>query len=434
MDSPITKIISSRKSMTVQKLYDQWKSGGIKARPDFQRGFIWDKKKASRIIESMMLGVPIPPIYLAENEDDKLIVIDGQQRLLSAFSYIDNLFPPHNGMYPSHEFPLSNLKILSDLNRISFFELSSQNQDLVRNYEMSLVIIGKDSDYDARFEIFERLNTGSVKLNEQEIRNCIFRGSYNKFLKKLAADNEFQNILSYPQYAKRMNDVELVLRFCAFNRNDYHKFKQPAKQFLNNEMREHLNISQEEQDIIEKMFRKSVSLTKSVFGSKAFRRFTFDKSGSPHGHFEQKIFNKGLFDIIMYGFSLYEKQQVMPNADDIRQKLIELMSNDEEFIDAIAGAGTESKEKIQIKFDKWISALKEIINTPPEKRLFPFSLKKQLFDLNPTCAMPGCEQQILTIDDAELDHIEQYHNGGKTVPANARLVHRYCNKARGRFN
>ena len=133
-------------------------------------------------------------------------------------------------------------------------------------------------------------------------------------------------------------------------------------------------------------------------------------------------------------FKLYEKSQIMPNADKIREELLYLMTEDMDFINAIAGAGTESKDNMTIKFERWIGGLGIIMkNTQVEPRSFSFEIKKDLYDKNPICAIPECGQQIMTIHDAEVDHIEHYWRGGKTIPENARLVHRYCNRKRGGF-
>ena len=137
-----------------------------------------------------------------------------------------------------------------------------------------------------------------------------------------------------------------------------------------------------------------------------------------------------LFDIIMWGFANYEKNQIIPKADTIREELIYLMTHDQDFIDSIM-IQTSGTEQVQKRFEIWKNSLKEVVGYigKKEPRIFSFSLKKELFELDSTCKI--CEQAILNIDDAEVDHIEHYWRGGKTIPENARLVHRYCNRQRG---
>ena len=131
----------------------------------------------------------------------------------------------------------------------------------------------------------------------------------------------------------------------------------------------------------------------------------------------------------MFGFTRYEENQIIPNSDMIREELLWHMTHDEKFINSISGSGTDNREKTTTRFQKWISTLEEIIGVHvPEPRTFSLHYKKQLYETNSICAI--CGQKIHLFDDAEVDHIEQYWRGGKTIPSNARLTHRYCNRAR----
>lgn len=130
----------------------------------------------------------------------------------------------------------------------------------------------------------------------------------------------------------------------------------------------------------------------------------------------------------MYSFAKEDKNRVFQNLDAIREAFIYLMTSDQEFIDSIE-LSTSSVQAVTKRFDKWRIALQDIIGIQhKEPRCFSYSLKKEIYASNPTCQI--CGQQIQLVDDAALDHIEQYWRGGKTVPDNARLTHRYCNWAR----
>jgi uncharacterized protein with ParB-like and HNH nuclease domain len=140
-------------------------------------------------MESALLDIPLPVIYLSEEKDGKEYVIDGQQRLTSFFSFID-------GMIPSgKEFKLTGLKVFKECNGKYFKDLEEAHQDRLRYYKLRTVTFAKDSDPNLKFEIFERLNTGSVSLNDQELRNCIYRGPYNRLLKELAEDPDFRYLM-----------------------------------------------------------------------------------------------------------------------------------------------------------------------------------------------------------------------------------------------
>ena len=151
---------------------------------------------------------------------------------------------------------------------------------------------------------------------------------------------------------------------------------------------------------------------------------------SHDGWWEKTTFNASLYDIMMGTFAKENKHTVFQHLDSIREALIDLMTSDQEFIDSIE-LSTSSLQAVTKRFDKWRMALQAIIGIGRrEPRCFSRQLKDELFEANPTCAI--CNNQISHVDDAAIDHIEQYWQGGKTIPENARLTHRYCNWARPR--
>jgi len=158
-------MLFSTSTRRVRDLNSDYTNQELDPRPSFQRGYVWDLAKASRLIESVLLNVPLPLIYTAEEADNtKEVVIDGQQRLLTLFGYIKGEFP-RNG----RPFRLKHLKILSDLNGKLFNELDDPYRTKILRYDMTIIKIGSSSDPNVKFEIFERLNSGSVSLNPQEL-------------------------------------------------------------------------------------------------------------------------------------------------------------------------------------------------------------------------------------------------------------------------
>ncbi len=413
------RVYADKSDRSIYELFRKFQRGDLILDPEFQRRYVWDNKKASLLIESILLEVPIPVIYLAEEEDGKFTVIDGQQRLRSFFRFLNN------------EFKLRGLSVLSELNGKYFKDLDKEKQRKIEDATLRVIEIRKESHSDVKFEIFERLNVGAVKLNDQELRNCIYRGKYNDLIKELAEDRDFLFLLGLKEPHKRMYDRELVLHFLAFYNQTYLKYKPPMKQFLNREMENNRNISEEKIKELRRAFKETVSMVKSVFGDKAFRRFIPGDEKDPNGRWEIRKINIGLFEIIMFGFSRYTKNQIIPLSDVIREELLHMMTSDKEFVESISGSGTTSIAKVTTRFKKWLDALERIVGTPKtEPRTFSWELKKQLYEQNPTCAI--CGNRIMLIDDATIDHVEHYWRGGKTIPSNARLVHRYCNLKRGR--
>jgi hypothetical protein len=418
------RISSSSGDLEIESLHNKEKRGKLILQPDFQRQYVWDSSKASKLIESALLAIPLPIIYLSEEKDGKEYVIDGQQRLTSFFSFIDGNFPDDK------PFKLTGLRVFSELNGLKFSELKEEFQDRVRYYQIRTITFQKESSEDLKFEIFERLNTGSVQLNDQELRNCLYRGKFNLALKEMSKDPDFMYICGLKTEDKRMRDKELVLRFCAFYHKTYLNYRAPIRNFLNLEAQEQRNISDRDLLELKAAFKNSCMIIKSIFDVHAFKRFYKGKVAEPNGFWEPKKFNASLYDILMYSFAKEDKNKVYQNLDSIKEALINLMTEDQSFIDAIE-LSTSSVQAITIRFDKWRAALQAVLGVQQkEPRCFSYQLKSEMMNTNSTCAI--CNQRIASIDDSAIDHVKQYWMGGRTIPENARLTHRFCNWARAR--
>jgi|GEM_PF-302865 len=409
----------------VDSLHKRYLKGRLNVQPGFQRQFVWDKVKSSRLIESALLDIPIPIIYLSEEKDGKDNVIDGQQRLTAFFSFIDGKFPDNS------DFKLSGLNVFTELNGKKFNELSEDIQDKIMTYKIRVIKFKKESDNDLQFEIFARLNTGAVPLNDQELRNCVYRGRFNELLKELSQEQDYKYLLGISKPEKRMRDVELVLRFASFYFNSYLNYNAPIKRFLNTTMETYQHISTDHEIKLRNAFKNAISIIRNLLGTNAFKRYYKGNDRNRNGKWETQKFNVSLFDILMYTFSIEDKNSVFQNLDRIREALLDLMTSDQDFIDSIE-LSTSSKKMVTIRFDKWRLTLQSILGIgTKEPRCFSYTIKQQLFDNDSSCAI--CGNRILSIDDAAIDHIEQYWTGGKTIPENARLAHRFCNNSRSRI-
>jgi hypothetical protein len=411
------RLVSEPRDLSIRELFNQEQDGDLLLQPDFQRYYVFDDAKAGRLIESVLMGVPLPLVYLSEEPSAKLSVIDGQQRLTSFFRFLQN------------ELRLSRLTILTEYNGKYFRDLPDDMQRAFRNGTIRCIVIKRESHPDIKFEIFERLNTGSVRLNDQELRNCVYRGSFNRLLAELAQELEWLGLLRRTEPDNRMVDREMILRFLALYL-DWNQYRAPMKQFLNNSMRKHQNMPASEISRLRDVFRKSVLCVRSVFGSKAFIRYEPGRVGQPHGSWggETRL-NMALFDTVMLGFSRYDQRDLVPQGDAILEALVDLMATNQSFIDAIT-LGTSQANRLQTRVDIWNNRLREVLGNPQsEPRLFSLAFRKTLYEDDPTCSI--CRQQIRTLDDAAVDHTVPYSLGGPTSPANGRLTHRYCNAARG---
>lgn len=195
--------------------------------PPFQRSYVWDQVQASKLIESFLLGLPVPGVFLyKERETNKLQVIDGQQRILSAVRYFRNEFED-KAFRLKNVHPKWNGKKYEELDEADRFQL---DDSVLR----ATVIQQLDPDDDSSvFHIFERLNTGGINLNPMEIRKCVYNGSQFSFLEELNQIDEWRKIIGQPKLDKRYRDVELVLRVVALSRS-WEVYKKPMKGFLNN--------------------------------------------------------------------------------------------------------------------------------------------------------------------------------------------------------
>ena len=410
------RIFTEKLDPPVSALHTSWQAGDLMLDPIFQRRKVWDDGRSSRLIESVILEVPLPLFYFAESRDGTKEVIDGQQRLNALFRFLNN------------DYGLAGLKSLPDLMGKRFKDLEKPVQRTIRECAVRTIIFKKESDETLRFEIFERLNTGAVPLNDQEIRNCVYRGPYNELLKRLSGNPDYMWLMGFSRPEKRFKDVEYVLRFAAFHHATYLRYRPSMAKFLTGDMVEHQQISAANATELEVAFKTATSLVRSLLGEHAFKRFYRGDVKSPGGRWEPKKFNASLYDILMGQFATVDKNLVMANLDSIREALVSLMTEDQDFIDSIE-LSTSSTRAVKMRFDKWRLTLESILaNRVRQARCFSRELKQEMYQKSATCGL--CGQHIADLDDAALDHMKMYWLGGQTVPENARLAHRFCNWAR----
>lgn len=299
------KVVIQPYDYAVRTLVDMIIEGDLILEPDYQRKYQWDDVKASRFIESIALNIPVPVVYLAEEKDGTFSVIDGQQRLTSLFRFIkateiENLFPD-SGLTP---LKLSGLKIISEINGKEYLQLDRVLRSNIAKRAIRCIVVLNESDEALKFEVFERLNTGSASLSDQEVRNCVYRGSYNELLKDLARYKKFEDLISLPeQYAKSMKAVELVLRFMAYreltNTSDY---SDNYSEYLNLHMEDNREISNSRAEHIKSIFYGTVDLIYNELGpGTAFRKPK--NQGDPRDGFFQNRINGSIYESQMVAFS-----------------------------------------------------------------------------------------------------------------------------------
>src|SRR3989344_8302099 len=238
--------------------------------PPFQRRYVWPVKKASRLIESFLLGLPVPQIFLFRREKSQdLLVVDGQQRLKTIFFYIQT-----EKFEDGAEFYLQGVR--QEWEGKKYSQLTEADKRRLKNSILRTTIFEQtipDSD-SSMFEIFERLNTGGIPLSQQEIRNCMYYGEIVNFLKILNEDQNWRNLLRKNSPDRRLKDIELILRFFSlFEKEDY---KKPMKDFISNFMKKHQDINDSKKKEFKEIFTKVITKIYADIGTSAFR----SKSGS----------------------------------------------------------------------------------------------------------------------------------------------------------
>lgn len=319
------------------------------------------------------------------------------------------------------------MNVLTDLNRKSWGDLTDVQREKILGTPIRAIVIKKESSDDIKFEIFERLNTGSTPLNEDEIRNTIYRGSYMNLLKELEENEKFNKMINKPNFKNRMIYRGMILRFFAFKERTYLNYKPSMKTFCNKHIKEFRNMTPEKVAEYRELFKETVDKVYTIFGENAFRRLTKVEGKNDYEWSKTRI-NLALYDIQMFEFTRYEKEVLIRHQDEIRDRMFDLMVNDPDFISSIEKE-TSNTQTVNYRFTKWGTILadimkQEINSTNP--RCFPDSIKTKLFNEDPTCKL--CGQRIINYDDAHVDHIKPYANGGLTIIENAQLAHRYCNQ------
>jgi hypothetical protein len=410
------KIYCDKGDPEIASLHEKWRSKKLDLQPPFQRKYIWDEKKASRLIESVLLRVPLPLFYIAEAGDGKEQVIDGQQRLTSFFSFIDGTFPS------GKPFRLSGCTIYAHLNGLSFAELSSDLQDAIRYYNVRTITVLRESHPDLKFEIFERINTGSAPLTETEVRNCVYRGPYLDLVHEFSNDPSFIHISRLLSDDMEMRRMEMILRFCAFQHTSYHDYRPPLRQFINHDLMVHQMISEVEADRLRSAFTCAIENISAVFGDHGFTRFIGGKKSDPAGRWD--VYPSILIsDIWMYIFSSLSTSEVRTHRDAIYESLVDLMATDYEFIGSIQ-FDTASHARVVRRFELVQSRIADIL-AQEENMCFSGADKAALFKENSQCIF--CEKEIAHVDDAAIAGIDKYWLSRTEIPTIS-FAHRFCNR------
>lgn len=415
VDGDDQPVISQPYDWTISSLRDKYEKGQIDLHPVYQREYVWGLKPElpSRLIESLLLEIPIPPIYFGKIPGKRLEIIDGQQRLTSLIRFVRN------------DFALQRLQRMCALNGKRFRDMSEEHQAMVLDATIRTIVIDAGNNHNLRYEVFERLNRGSMQLNEQELRNCVYRRPFCDLLAELEIDPIWRKVKGSDKPEPRFLEREMILRFFAFaNRIDFYAGN--LKRFLNDYIATYAPKDPMQIKAQAALFRQSMQNIYTVFGPNAGRLYSTGTEDRPtvEGKWDTR-FSISAFDIQASALLGYTPAKVQMAAEQIREAYIFYLLTNPQVRLAISRQ-TAGKAATKLRWIVFKAEVQNILNPiVAEPRFFSFAVRRQLYDASSVCAI--CKNQIHSFDDSTVDHIHPYSKGGKTVLTNAQLAHRSCN-------
>lgn len=339
------------RSMTIDLLLSRIRSKAIDLEPDFQRRRgIWTERQQSRLIESLLLRIPLPTLYAAEDEEEDWAIVDGIQRLTTITRFIE---PEAIGETPLR---LTGMEYLGDaFNGKLFDDLPARLRRRLRETELVVHVIRHGTPQEVKFNIFARINTGGMPLSAQELRHALIPGNARHFLGRLAGLEAFKEATTYSIRDERMADREMVLRFLAFSMTRPEDFRAyDFDRFLGDAMREINRLDDTDLKRLQDDFIRAMDSAREIFGQDAFRkRYRETDARFP--------INKALFETIavsLANLSDSERELCILRRDEVRSRMMQLMQ-DREFDSAIS-QGTGGIGKVRKRFETVSKMLKDV--------------------------------------------------------------------------
>lgn len=302
----------------------------------FQRGFVWRRYQMERFIESLLLGYPVPGIFLVQQRDKKLLVLDGQQRLRTLQQFFAGAFDDNE--------PFVLDAVADAFKGVTYASLAAEDKRTLDNTFIHATIVRFDADAGgetAVYQLFERLNTGGTNLYPQEIRVALYHGVLVEFVRDLNQDEHWRNL--YGPTSGRLKDQELILRFLAFYSSSP-SYVRPLKGFLNTFLQTHKNGAGLDVAELRGRFKDTCACLDGSLGRSAFRL--------------QNQVNAALVDSVMVGLARRLQAGPINDLDAVKEAFARLVA-DEDFVSAIARA-TADEDRVQRRLDKATAAFTDV--------------------------------------------------------------------------
>lgn len=305
--------------------------------PDFQRDFIWPADKQSKLIESVLMRIPLPVFYIAENEDGRLVVVDGLQRLSTFRNFVNGDLRLRLPEQPS-------------LDGKRFIELERRLQNRIEDSNLILYVIDSKAPERARLDIFERVN-GGAPLTRQQMRNCLYMGQGTLFLKQEADRPLFLEATGGSLNPGRMADREFVNRFCGFRLFALEDYRGDMDAFLSDTLKRMNSLDSEKLADLSDKLQRGLNNNFKIFGRHAFRKHIEEQS-------RRGSLNASLWDVMSTGLADYDWPMVERKKDQIRARFYRLLQ-DGDFSNAIT-LGTNQTRRVRLRFEMSRSMFKEV--------------------------------------------------------------------------
>lgn len=343
-----TLIRVTTKPITIDLLVARLRRKEINLAPDFQRkAGIWDEAAQSRLVESILIRIPLPAFYMDASNDDNWIVVDGLQRLTTLQRYIVN-----------REFRLRDLEFLKTLDGKYYHELPRNFQRRIEETQVTVYLIEPGTPSQVKFNIFKRINTGGLPLSPQEIRHALNQGNATKLLKKLAESREFKMATANSIRDERMADREFVLRFLAFVMTPFRAYRsKDFDSFLNDRMAEMNKMDEDDLSHLEVLFKAAMVTAYQIFGSDAFRkRYQPGQARYP--------INKALFEswsVALVSVDNPQRKLLIERKEKLRTLFTARLNSDRRFEDSIS-IGTGDIRKLRYRFETAEALVRETLS------------------------------------------------------------------------
>lgn len=338
---PLEKIRIEKGRMSLFEIKRRQERGDIQINPDFQREDVWVQKQKGELIESVLMGIPIPVFYFFENKEGKIQIVDGRQRITTFIDFMNN------------SFDLKQVKIIKDIIGKKFSNLDVIQQRKIEDYQIDTYTIQPPTPEQVKFNIFDRVNRGGTRLNNQEMRNALYQGNSTKLINELSKEECFKKATAYSIKSNHMKDRYIILRFIgfyiyfskAYNHSIEYKgniddFLSSIMLFLNEGTNTHL-ISK-----LEAIFKETMNFAYENYGESIFR---FDNPNRI-----KRPINMALFESLSYLFALCIEQNKKPTKqaiDELKQKFDQSIH---------FTSGVDGKPSVEYRFNEVIDFFNKV--------------------------------------------------------------------------